>query len=757
MVSAEIKNHILNELESLLNNILKVNPEYPALFQNYLLPFAGYILGEENQEIEALSLDSMNKLLLEVLVSLRYPASALPFKELNKNTTPMLSVKNFFESFSKDSAITKIGKLFSILQKELFGHLYSDSTRDTICVPVQMWGMNMGYLAYFQYESEQTIFIQEFEIFKPFQSQNIADNIKELYKSISNNPALNGTVLVYLYSPETNSYFLSDGKGSIQAKQYKHKSEITNLRTNLISCFSDNEAGDNSIEIKYNPILWEESSRCHLELFKYIEYSSSQIWDTKKNYATDIIRKEIADIKTDQPPFHFIFDHMWWFIPFSAAVLWIKDNDEAWNIQRTLIYRENASDENECFLSQMNDEKDLSDIRNKYFNIFIKQVEPRSSVSKHFQKIFDNRLPIFINLDTTSEIKLMEVLGYRDKTWSDRTLKCKSHFVLPVNDDNVPEMIIELFFNSLKQMLGPIVYDISRTISRRFINLRDEFKNKVFQENQLRNQYMGKLAHETNSWLSEIRPKIHRVEKVIAKNISDENIRKKSMANIKSIGEKVRYFSDIFQIILSETRKGKYSIPAERIDDVGTLLNEVKKSVTHYCSYERNYSRQIGDAVNIDDSDELYLFLNDSIEISCKNFEIWTYRPVFYICIQEMLKNAVINHNWKDKRPIYIDVSVSEDKNLYCTVKNIPLKENIDKLNSFCNSILYGAADTNEGFGSLWLKSIKHILNGKFGVNKIWLGSIDDIKDSFKQNNNIVPFELSIILPLEFKGGDVIE
>ena len=331
MVSDKIRKHILKEIEILRENISEYYPEYEEIVSSQdLVSLVKYLLGGEDEIIKKLSIDKLNQLIVEIMISLRYPASDYPFRLIDFSLEhPLVYIEDFFESFAFHSDKSIMGKFFGIIQNELFGHLCPLEKKDVISIPMSIRGMMIGCMVYFPYKKLKINISKDFDILRPFQSQILEDNIKELYYSFSNSDKINrsGNLLVYLYSNENNSYYLSGGN-LLPIKGFKTKKDIKSFRAKILKSFSktDNLSKKSLSNIKPVPI--QKASMLHFELLRLVHYSSDQIWDTKKYYAYKFIRDAIERKQMQTILYRIIFNFIPSFITFSAAVLWEKNNDQ---------------------------------------------------------------------------------------------------------------------------------------------------------------------------------------------------------------------------------------------------------------------------------------------------------------------------------------------------------------------------------------------------------------------------------------------
>ena len=285
----------------------------------------------------------------------------------------------------------------------------------------------------------------------------------------------------------------------------------------------------------------------------------------------------------------------------------------------------------------------------------------------------------------------------------------------------MPDTIIEIYFNDAKKDLKPLIYDVARMISRLYAVLKDEFNIKLM----LKNWYMGKLAHEINNWFPQVKQKIEGLEKLIGPEMPPDRLRQATQ-DLGFARVRLEYFSDIFETVIAEFRGEKYPLLKKTIN-LSEIMRQVKEAVIDLCVYDTNYRAHLVeiDALNIPASAEgdarLKEILQDKITLIQTDLTNYMNETLIFTCLQEMLRNAVLNQDWQSGAGFTLEAYTVGENRLAVRVTNTPLKDTPQRLVAYARSLVEDEAFQNEGFGTMWLKSIQNILNGRFQVSPKWL------------------------------------
>ncbi|MEW6078688.1 MAG: hypothetical protein AB1724_12800 [Thermodesulfobacteriota bacterium] len=722
-------NYIINETKSLKKRLAPIFKDEPQVITDNWEPVARYLLGDDNNAIDNLTIEEINMILSDILVSLRYPASAPPMnlptpnvdisEVFNRPDRLFFRINNFFDQFDGSSSSSILGRFYSLLQKELLKHFCASDKYTTYCAPITIGGNRIGLLAYFPEAIVDLSRTNDFDSFHPFKSHIMSDNARDYYRSF-NNSFIPGAVILYFYSAETNSFFLTSGKGFLTFSCFKQKEDIKTLR-NIIA------KGHTGSSQKRTPAAGTqvqlESEEMKTNLYKVLrmaQYCCLQSFETKKNYANAHIQEKIACLEVDTVPFHLIFELLSWFVPFSAAVLWGRGKNKQWTIRERQIYAERPEDRLECRLKLISDDG-LSDFENKYKMLMASSL---SANDHDLTTIFNNRKPVIQDLDADIRLQLADLFGYSGKIWA-WSLDCVSRFIIPVNDPDVPETILEIYFNEEARWLNIIIHDMARMIARLYAILKEEFGHKRLAQEEMRRRYIGKLSHEIRNWFPQVNRRVEELERIVAAGAPADQL-DRARENIGFARVRLKYFSDIFDVVLSEVRSKKYGLHKDIIA-LDKVMTEVKEGVIDLCIHDINYRYRLAKALDIPDSqagsDQLKNLLRQNIHVRQTGLMVYENETLIFTCLQEMLKNAVSKQDWANTDGFIMEARNIGTDRLGLRVTNLPRRERqyLTSLVDYSRSLVEGDAFENEGFGSLWLKSIRDLLHGEFTVPPEWL------------------------------------
>lgn len=708
--------------------------EEPKLIRDNLLPVTEYLLGRNDNALNKLNIDQINRVLSELLVSLRYPSGASPlnitipqtelvdvFKEPERHFVRM---DNFLDRFDTAAGSSIMGRFFSLLQKEALAHLHPAETYNAYCTPIQIGGNKLGFLAYFPDLDLKLEESPQFDLFDPFQSHTMADNARNFYKHFYQNTGLPGSVILYLYSAETNAYFLTSGKGVLPLTRFPSKQAVKNFRAKLLQDKSAADQHPPLAPLEPRPPVNADMQRILYMVLRLAQYCCLQIWETKKNYANKFIRDRIGHIEEGPVPYHHIFESLSWFVSFSAAVSWAKTDNGQWTIKEAQQYIQHPDDPQECFLKLLAPGKDLLDFENNYRPLREQALAAPAPLDDHLTHLFDKREPVLEEVQKSEKTRLLDLLAYSGKPWA-ADLDCANRFVIPVNDQAIPGTIIELYFHEGQRGLQLIIFDIARMIARLYAILKHEFNFKLLHHQELKRRYMGKLAHEIKNWFPQVMQKVNGLENLIGPQATPEQLRQAEHA-LGFARTRLGYFSDIFETVMAEFRGEKYPLLKKTVH-LNQVMQEVKETVIDLCLYDANYRAHLAaaDALDIPATAQgdarLKAILEQAIALPPTDLTNHMNETLIFTCLQEILKNAVLHQNWQSQAGFTLQAGAPDENHLAVQVTNTPRQDDPHRLAQFARALVQNETFRTEGFGTMWLKSIQQMLGGTFQVPPQWL------------------------------------
>jgi len=112
-----------------------------------------------------------------------------------------------------------------------------------------------------------------------------------------------------------------------------------------------------------------------------------------------------------------------------------------------------------------------------------------------------------------------------------------------------------------------------------------------------------------------------------------------------------------------------------------------------------------------------------------------TYKLLWY------LRPPFRKQDWSSNDDFVIEARAIGHNRIGLRVTNTPLRKNLNNLVAYSRSLVKAELFENEGFGSLWLKSINGLLHGEFGVQSEWL------MENTSEEDYPPKFWLEIIIP----------